>query len=91
MNKKEAVVALRKVSSDIKMTDDSIIKTTERLKIVLLNLKIEDARIRQNTSISPIVDELARSINNIESSVLALIDNDRNKLREIIETLEGEE
>lgn len=86
MTKQEALEELKQVYKDIKLTDDQIIKTAEKLKIVLLNLKIEDARIKQNTSISPIADELNRSIEKIEDSVKQLIINDREKLKNIIET-----
>jgi len=88
MTNEQAVVELKKIANDIKTTDDEIIKTAEKLKIILLNLKIEDARIKQHTSISPIVVELGRSIERIEQSVKNLIEEDRDKLREVIATFE---
>ena len=88
MTTKQATIELKKVSADIKATDNEIIKTAEKLKIVLLNLKIEEARIKQHTSISPIVVELGRSIERIENSVKKLIEEDRVRLKEVIETFE---
>lgn len=69
MTEAQAIENIVSILDNIEKTDNSIIKIAENLKIVLLNLKIEDARLKENTSISVIVDELNKSIATIENNV----------------------
>ena len=88
MENKQALDNIKNIFAQVTKTDDVIIKSAESLKIVLLNLKIEQVRIKQDTGISPIVDKLSVEINNIEQTIKYLINNNRQLLNESIEKLE---
>lgn len=88
MENKQALDNIKEIFNQVAKTDDQIIKSAESLKVVLLNLKIEQFRIKQTTGISPIVEKLASEINNIEQTIKDLIGNNRQLLNESIEKLE---
>lgn len=87
MTKEEALNNLIEVAKNLKKSDDDNIKTLKQFKLALLNLKIQNAHIKENTGIVPIADELNRSIVTMENNVNVLIENNRNKLTESIKTL----
>lgn len=87
MNEKEALQTIISVITEIKQTDDDIISVADNLKIILLNLKIENARIHENTGILPITDALNESVEKINSSVKKLVTNNRKKTVEALEVL----
>lgn len=89
----EAINNITTIFDRVTSTDDKIIKALDKLKIILLNLKIEDARIKQNTGIDPIVIELNKSIQLIEKSVKDLVAENRELLRDSLEQIKkiGEE
>lgn len=91
MNNKQALYNIKEIFNQVAKTDDQIIKSAESLKIVLLNLKIEQFRIKQTTGILPIVEKLALEINNIEQNIKNLIGNNRQLLNESIDKLEENE
>lgn len=91
MNKLDALNNIEQIFDNVIKTDDKIIKSAESLKIVLLNLKIENARIKEHTGIDPIADRLGVAIANIEDSVKDLVEKNRALLKESIEVLKGEE
>lgn len=89
MNTKEneAIKNVIEVVGEIKKTDDEIIKVSNNLKIILLNLKIENSRIKQNTGIDPIVSALSNNVRIIEDSVKNLVSSNREKLVSSLEIL----
>jgi hypothetical protein len=87
MEAKEALSTIIQIVNNIEQTDTEIIKNTNQQKIVLLNLSIENARIKELTGIKPIIDVLDKSITNINISVKNLIDNNRGALTEALTVL----
>lgn len=85
MTEAQAIENIVSILDNIEKTDNSIIKIAENLKIVLLNLKIEDARLKENTSISVIVDALNKSITTIEDNMKRL--SSRNQCNLIAESI----
>ena len=86
-NRKEAVQTIDLVLKDVMESDDKILKQVNNLEMILLNLKIESARIRDGKTIIPIADRLEQVTREIERAVKELIENDRNKANEAIKTL----
>ena len=86
-NRKEAVQTIDLVLKDVMKSDDKILKQVKNLEMILLNLKIESARIRDGKTIIPIADRLEQVTRDIERAVKELIENDRNKANEAIKTL----
>jgi hypothetical protein len=82
MNTKEAVITIIDIVDKIKKTDDEIINITNKLKIILLNLQIEEARIKENTGIEPIIKELDKSIKKINESIKVLVYDNRITMTE---------
>lgn len=80
MTEAQAIENIVSILDNIEKTDNAIIKIAENLKIVLLNLKIEDARLKENTSISVIVDALNKSITTIENNVKKLSSSNQGDL-----------
>jgi len=80
----------------ISETNDSNVDQTDNLNIVLVNLKLEDARIKDNTGIVPIAQEIEKVIHNIHDNTDELRKTGRTELRaafkdikEYIEQAEG--
>ena len=40
----------------IRTTNDAVVKETDNLRVILINLKIQDAHIKENTGIVPIAN-----------------------------------
>jgi hypothetical protein len=80
VNTKEAVKVIIDTYKKIESTDEEIIKIANNLKIVLLNLQIENARIKEHTGIEPIIIELERNINKIKEDVKGVISENREEL-----------
>lgn len=87
MERKEAVQTIDIVLKDVMKSDDKILKQVNNLEMILLNLKIESARLRDGKTIIPIADRLEQVTRDIERAVKELIDNDRNKANEAIKKL----
>jgi hypothetical protein len=90
MTKEEAIIIINEVFTQVKETDDEILDITNNLNIILINLQIENAHIKQNTGIEPIAKDLERNINKIKSSVTQLVKDNRNRLNEALEVLKNE-
>ena len=84
---KQAVDNIVKVIDNVKQTDDNIIKITKNLDIILLNLKIENARIKNNTGIEPIANNLKENIDEIRREVAELIKANRELANGALEKL----
>lgn len=87
METKEAFSTIVNIVCKIEETDSNIIDITNKLKIVLLNLKIENSRIREHTGIQPIADELDKNIKRINESLNSLVRDNRDQLTEALNTL----
>ena len=87
MERKEAVQTIDLVLKDVMKSDDKVLKQVKNLEMILLNLKIESARLRDGKTIIPIADRLEQVTRDIERAVKELIENDRNKANEAIKTL----
>jgi hypothetical protein len=79
---------IKELHKEISRVNDLVIKETESLRIALLNLKIEDARIRENTGIVPISNQIERVINNLHDNVIKLVTEGRKELREAFGNVE---
>ena len=86
-NRKEAVQTIDLVLKDVMKSDDKVLKQVKNLEMILLNLKIESARIRDGKTIIPIADRLEQVTREIERAIKELIENDRRKADEAIKTL----
>lgn len=71
----------------IKDLNDSILAETKKLRIILLNLKIEQAKLTQLNGIKPIADELERLIIGIENEVAKVVNADTTHLTKSFENL----
>ena len=78
---------LKETIHKIKSVDDYILSQTDNLHIVLLNLKIESARLSTKT-LDPIIDELDKAMVNINTKVKELIENNRSTLVTSIKNIE---
>lgn len=87
MTEAQAIENIVSILDNIEKNDNSIIKIAENLKIVLLNLKIEDARLKENTSISVIADALNSNINTIENSIKKLMSANKDTINQSIKVL----
>ena len=86
-SRKEAVQTINLVLKDVMKSDDKVLKQVKNLEMILLNLKIESARIRDGKTIIPIADRLEQVTREIERAIKELIENDRRKANEAIKTL----
>lgn len=79
----------------ISLSNDGIIKTTEDLRIILLNLKIVSAYIDKTVGIQPVIDQLEKIVSRGHDDIKELVDTGRVELREswqeIKKELEGDE
>jgi hypothetical protein len=80
---------VNELHKEIARVNNMVIKETESLRIALLNLKIEDARIKENTGIVPISDQIERVINNLHDNVTKLVTEGRKELREAFGNIES--
>ena len=90
MTKQQAINNIEQIFKNVVDTDDRITRSTKSLKIVLLNLQIEDAKLKEATAIKPIATRLEQSIDTIESEIRELIETNRKLLHESITILKGE-
>jgi hypothetical protein len=79
---------VKELHKEIARVNDLVIKETENLRMALLNLKIEDARISESTGIVPISDQIERVINNLHDNVDKLVKQGRKDLRESFSNIE---
>lgn len=80
MGTKEDVNNIIETLMGVKNVNDYILKESGRLKIILLNLKIEQAKLKESNGIKPITDELENIISNIEQQVILLNKADNTDL-----------
>jgi hypothetical protein len=73
MNQKENCDELIKTLKETQKKDKHILKETKALNLILLNLQIENARIKENTGITPIANNLREIIQKIEKEILISI------------------
>lgn len=73
----------------VRQTNDLIIRETNSLRIILLNLKIENARIKGNTGITPISEALERTIESLNTIVKDMVNNHRATLSKAVEEIKG--
>jgi CHASE3 domain sensor protein len=83
----ESVKTITDIVSKIEQTDSNVLKTTNNLRMVLLNLQIENARIKGNTAIQPIIDSLERSIKQINKHMNDLISENRDNMTKALTVL----
>lgn len=88
MDRTEAIEELKDILNKVMQVDDFILTTSSRLNIVLINLKIKEAHIKQNTGIDPICNEIRKIIFEIESKIDNLVKENRGKLKGIFEVLD---
>jgi hypothetical protein len=88
MSTKEDIKTVITIMKKIQVENDEIIKISKTLKMILLNLKIEDARIKENTGIDPIIQKLNESIERIENGVVTLVNENRADLNNSLASLE---
>lgn len=89
INIKEVLESTKNILKIISETNDTVIKTTEDLRIVLLNLKIENAHIKENTGIVPISNELEKIIKQLHSNVENVVKNYRKELQDNFKIIEN--
>lgn len=85
---KDELKTVKEIHKSISASNDMIIKETENLRIALLNLKIEDARIKEATGIVPISDQIERTINTLHDTINKLVKEDRKDLRNALNSIE---
>jgi hypothetical protein len=74
------------ILEDLISMDDYIIDINKKLEVVLINLKIESAHIKETNGIMPIANELERLINGIDTRVSSYIAANRTDIRKLIKT-----
>jgi ribosomal protein L29 len=84
---KEMAKNILNIVEKTEKTDEHIAKIVNNLKIILLNLRIENARIKDNTGIQPIIEELEKSVNKINKELKDSITENHKDLINIIESL----
>lgn len=87
MTFEEAVKTVTTIVAKIEKTDSEVLKTTDDLRMVLLNLQIENARIKENTGIEPIIERLERSIKQINKHMNDLISENRDNMTKALTVL----
>jgi hypothetical protein len=90
MSTKEDIKTVIDIMKKIQLENNEIIKISKTLKMILLNLKIEDARIseKEKTGIDPIIQKLNESIERIENGVVNLVNENRTDLNNSLANLE---
>jgi hypothetical protein len=82
----ESVTVAKTLLREVSKNNDLEIKETEKLRIILLNLKIVGAGV---LGITPIADALADIINNLHESTDKLVKEGREDLREAFRDMEN--
>lgn len=67
--------------NEISKNNDMVVKTTEDLRIILLNLKIVGAWIDKTIGLNPVIDSLERLIKQQHDSIQDMVKNGRTELR----------
>lgn len=83
----KSIETIEKWLNEISKTNDANINQTDELNIVLINLKIEDAHIKENTGIIPIADRIESIIKNVHDNTDMLVKVGRTELREAFKTI----
>lgn len=86
-NINESLQTVERLLKEISRVNDAAIKQTENLKMALLNLQIEDARIKENTGIVPIAEQIERVIKAIHDNTDNLVKQGRKELRQAFEEI----
>lgn len=72
---------LKRILEIVSEVNDYVISETANLNIVLLNLKIEDAHLKERTGIMPIANQLDKIIKSLHSRVSEMVHIHRPVLR----------
>lgn len=80
---------IKELHKEIARVNDMVIKETDNLRMALLNLKIEDSRIKENTGIVPISNQIERVINTLHDNVIKLVTEGRKELKEALNNIEN--
>jgi hypothetical protein len=91
MDNNEAVNIIVDVINKVKETDDYILKATDDLKLVLLNLKIQTAHIKGSEALEPIARYLEGTIEDINNQVKELVNANRKDLVEALAFIKNTE
>jgi hypothetical protein len=86
-NINESLQTVERLLKEISRVNDAAIKQTENLKMALLNLQTEDARIKENTGIVPIAEQIERVIKTIHDNTDNLVKQGRKELRQAFEEI----
>lgn len=88
-NINKSLETMERLLKEISRVNDETIKGTENLRLALLNLKIEDARIKENTGITPISNKIEDVINILHNNTKDLVTEGRKDLREAFKDIEN--
>lgn len=86
---KDALKDLEESINMIENFDNSLIKTTNQLRVVLLNLKIEGAKLHEKNGIGPAVDELEKIMERIKKETMKIALNTRQDIKTDLKKLEN--
>lgn len=86
---KEDLAKVNELHKEISRVNDLVIKQTDHLRIALINLKIEDARLSENTGIVPIANQVEKVINELHDNVTKLVNENRTELRKAFGNIEN--
>jgi hypothetical protein len=90
MTTNEAIISISDIVEKIRDSNNNVIKSTSDLEIVLLNLRIVNAHIKENTGIEPIIDFLEKTIHSINGNIKTLVSENRSQLNNAIDQLRKE-
>lgn len=82
-----SIKTMKKVLNLVREGNDMTISATSRLETLLLNLKIEKAKINGNNGISPIADALEKIILELHSGMTTLIKGHRQELLDSVDNV----
>jgi ribosome-associated translation inhibitor RaiA len=81
MSINDSIETIERILNEISRVNNEAIKQTDNLRMVLVNLQIEDAHIEGNTGIVPIAQEIEKVINAIHNNTDKLVKDGRKELR----------
>lgn len=74
----------------ISLSNDMVIKSTDDLRMILLNLKIVSAYIDKTVGVDPVIDNLEKHVMQGHDAMKELITTGRNELRESFKAIKDE-
>lgn len=87
MTQQEAVHTIIDVINKVKQNDDETINIASDLELVLLNLKIQTALLKEPNGIEPIIDVLTECVKRIKTNVQNVVADNRDRFTEAAKTL----